>query len=127
MIGGEKWAAGPTVVKLKQSAGWTYGVLANHLWSVAGSDTREDISATFLQPFLSFTTKAATSYGLNAESTYDWKGSRWTAPVNFSVSQLTRIGSQPVSFAFGVRSYVDRPPGGPDWGLRLTVTLLFPG
>jgi hypothetical protein len=37
-----------------------------------------------------------------------------------------KFGSQPVSFALGARSYVERPEGGPDWGLRLTVTFLFP-
>jgi hypothetical protein len=26
----------------------------------------------------------------------------------------------------GYRHYFDSPPGGPDWGLRFSVTLLFP-
>jgi hypothetical protein len=125
-IGGGKWGAGPTVVLLKQDGGWTFGALANHLWSFAGSDNRRDVSATFLQPFLSYTTPKATTYSLNTESTYDWKNSQWTVPINLSVSQLVRLGKQPVSFAFGLRSYLERPSGGPDWGFRLTVTFLFP-
>jgi hypothetical protein len=125
-IGGEKWGAGPTAVVLKQAHGWTYGALANHVWSFAGQSNRADISATFLQPFLSYTTKAATTYTLNTESTYDWNADQWTVPINLSVSQLVRFGRQPVSFAFGARGYVDRPAGGPDWGLSLTVTFLFP-
>jgi hypothetical protein len=125
-IGGEKWGAGPTFVLLKQDSGWTYGALVNHIWSFAGRDARADISATFLQPFLSYTSKAATSYGLNAESTYDWRNSQWTVPINLSVSQLTKLGSQPVSLSVGLRSYVARPASGPDWGLRLTMTFLFP-
>jgi hypothetical protein len=56
-LGGGKWAAGPTLVALKQSGGWTCGVLGNHLWSFAGDGDRNDINATFLQPFLSYTTK----------------------------------------------------------------------
>ncbi len=32
LLGAEKWAAGPTAVVLKQEKGWTYGMLANHLW-----------------------------------------------------------------------------------------------
>lgn len=54
LLGGEKWRAGPTVVALKQDGPWTYGVLANHIWSFAGNDDRDDISNTFLQPFLSY-------------------------------------------------------------------------
>jgi hypothetical protein len=125
-LGGEKWGLGPTVVLLKQDSGWTCGLLANHIWSVAGTDSRSDISNTFLQPFVSFTTKAATTYSLNTESTYNWKDSQWTVPINVQLSQLTRVSGQPVSFAMGARFYAERPAGGPDWGLRFTVTLLLP-
>jgi len=30
----------PTAVLLKQSGGWTYGILANHIWSIAGNEQR---------------------------------------------------------------------------------------
>lgn len=125
-VGSEKWGAGPTAVFLKQDSGWTYGALVNHIWSFAGTENRADISSTFLQPFLSYTTKTVTTYGLNTESTYDWKNTQWTVPVNLTVSQLMKFGKQPISFQFGVRSYVERPAGGPDWGLTFQVTFLFP-
>lgn len=32
-------------VALKQDSGWTYGMLANHLWPFAGNDGRSDVSA----------------------------------------------------------------------------------
>jgi hypothetical protein len=138
-LSAHNWGAGPTALVLKQQNGWTYGVLANHLWSYAqtgghgasdagdasdGSDA--GINATFLQPFLSFTTKKFTTYGLNTESTYDWSHSQWTVPVNASVSQLIKVGKLPVQLSLGVKYYAERPIGGPDWGLRFAVTLLFP-
>ena len=52
-LGGEKWGLGPTAVALRQEHGFTYGILANHIWSVAGDSDRSDISATYLQPFFS--------------------------------------------------------------------------
>ena len=125
-LGSGKWSAGPTAVVLKQDSGWTYGALANHVWSFAGDGQRSRVSATFIQPFVSFTTKTYTTFTANTESTYDWKARQWTVPLNVSVSQLMKIGGQPVSFALGYRSYVERPEGGPDWGLRFTVTFLFP-
>jgi hypothetical protein len=103
-LGGEKWGAGPTVVLLRQDSGWTYGLLANHLWSFAGADSRADISATFLQPFLSYTFKTYTTLGLNTESTYDWENKRWTAPLNATVAQLVKIGGHPIQFQVGGRS-----------------------
>ncbi len=47
-LGGEKWGIGPTFVGLKQQGPWTFGALANHIFSVAGEDARADINATFV-------------------------------------------------------------------------------
>jgi len=126
LLGAEKWGAGPTALLLWQKHGWTYGALANHIWSFAGHEDRQRISNTFLQPFLSYTTKSHTTFGVNTESTYDWVNSEWTVPLNAFVTQLVRIGKLPVSFSFGGRYYADKPSGGPDWGLRFTVTFVFP-
>ena len=124
-LGTGRWSAGPTVVALRQEGGWTYGILANQLWSYAGWGDR-NVNASFLQPFVTYRTRTFTTFGVNTESTYDWDRSQWTVPLNVSVSQLLRIGKQPVQFGLGVRYYADKPAGGPDWGLRFTVTFLFP-
>ncbi len=126
VLGAEKWGAGPTAVLLRQDRGFTVGLLANHVWSFAGDDGRRDVSATFLQPFLSYTTRASTTFGVNTESSYDWEWERWTVPVNVTVSQLLKLGPQPIQLTLGGRVYAERPGGGPDAGLRFVVTLLFP-
>ncbi|NOT12540.1 MAG: transporter [Methylococcaceae bacterium] len=125
-LGAKKWGAGPTALLLKQKSGWTYGVLTNHIESFAGTSGRQNVSATFLQPILSYTTKTYTTFGLNTESTYDWQISQWTVPINATVSQLVKLGQQPVQFTLGGRYYPEKPNGGADWGLRFVVTLLFP-
>jgi hypothetical protein len=71
VLGSEQWGLGPTVVGLKQTGPWTYGLLANHVWSVAGDDDRADVNATFMQPFLTYITQTKTTIGLNTESTFD--------------------------------------------------------
>ncbi|MDQ1347411.1 MAG: hypothetical protein QG573_782, partial [Acidobacteriota bacterium] len=123
----DKWGAGPTAVVLKQAGPWTYGVLGNHLWSFAGDDARGDLSATFLQPFLTYGTPTGWSYTLQTESTYDWQSEQWSVPVNAVISKVTKIGGQLVSLAGGLRYWADGPENGPD-GLayRVAVTLLFP-
>ena len=126
-LGAEKWAAGPTAVVLKQQNGWTCGVLANHIWSFAGESDRADISNTFLQPFLSYTTSDAWTFTLNSESTYDWENQDWAVPINFQITKLTSIGSQPVSIGGGVRYWADSSASGPEgWGARAIVTFLYP-
>lgn len=127
LLGGEKWGLGPTAVVLRQRDGWTYGALANHIWSVAGDSRRDDISATFVQPFLSYTTKTYTTFGINTESTYDWKANQWSVPVNIAVTQMMRIGGQALTLSAGARYWADSPPGGAEgWGFRFALTLLFP-
>lgn len=126
VLGTGKVGTGPTAVLLKQIDGWTYGVLANHIWSFAGQGDTPDVNSTFLQPFVSYTTKTYTSLTLNTESSYDWDGDQWTVPLNLMVSQLVKIGKMPVQFQVGGRYYAERPAGGPDWGLRFAVVFLFP-
>jgi len=123
----DKWGAGPTAVVLRQQGPWTYGALANHIWSFAGDDDREDVSSTFLQPFLSYTTPSAWTFTLNSESTYNWESEEWLVPVNAMVSKVVSIGSQLVSLGAGVRYWADSPDSGAEGlGFRLIVTLLFP-
>jgi hypothetical protein len=127
ILGAEKWGIGPTGVALKQEHGWTYGVLANHVWSVAGDSDRKDISATYLQPFLSFTTGTFTTFGVNTESTYDWKAKEWSVPLNLAVTQMFKVSQQVMTLQFGVRYWAGSPPNGPEGiGYRLQLAFLFP-
>lgn len=109
---------------LRQRGPWTYGGLVNHLWDISG-DT--DISSTFLQPFLAYTTPDAWTFTLQTESTYDWESEQWSVPISGVVSKVIIIGNQPISIAGGIRYWADGPDGGPqEWGGRLVVTYLFP-
>lgn len=126
-LGSGKFGAGPSVLILNQSkSGVTAGILANHIWSYAGKDGRDDVSATLLQPFFTKTFKDTTSIGINTETTYDWTHGHWTVPINLTVGHLFKFGKQPVQMAVGARYYAESPPQGPRWGIRFTTTLLFP-
>ncbi|MEY8096310.1 transporter [Falsihalocynthiibacter sp. S25ZX9] len=127
-LGTGKWGAGVTAVALKQSGAWTVGGLGNHIWSVAGDSDRADVNSTFLQPFVSYTTKKATSFSLNTESTYDWETEQWSVPINLMVNQMIKLGKkQPAQIGLGVRYWAQAPDGGPEgWGLRLNFALLYP-
>ena len=125
VLGAGQWGAGPSALALRQENGFTYGLLVNHLWSYAGWGD-QNVNATFLQPFVAFTTKTFTTFSVNTESTYDWQAEEALVPMNFGVQQLVKLGKQPVAFQAGYRYYVEKPNGGPDWGLRFTITFLFP-
>lgn len=127
LLSARQWAAGPTAVVLKQSGGWTYGALANHLWSFAGDNNRADINQSFVQPFVSYTTSSAVSYTANLEATYNWDSEDAGVPLNLMVTKVGKLGNQLISVGGGVRYWVDSTDGGADgWGARIIVTLLFP-
>lgn len=126
-LGGEKWGLGPTGVALKQHGPWTYGMLANHIWSFAGEDGRSDISSTYVQPFASFVTKTHTTFALSTESTYDWEHEEWSVPVIFTLAQMFKIGKLPMQISLGAKYWADSPDSGPEgWGGRLQLTFIFP-
>lgn len=126
-LGTDKWGMGPTGVALRQQGGWTVGTLANHIWSVGGNTADPDISATFIQPFVTYITRTKTTFALNTESTYDWKTNQWTVPINFTVAQLLRVGDQIVQVGGGARYWAAGGNTAPEgWGFRFTMTLLFP-
>jgi len=126
LLGADKWGLGPTGVILKQEHGWTYGVLANHIWSTGGAG-RADINNTFLQPFLTYTNATHTSFTANSESTYDWERDVWSVPINLMVSQLVKVGEQRLQLQAGARYWATTPDvGAHGWGARFTLTFLFP-
>jgi hypothetical protein len=72
------------------------GGLINQIESFASDSHRNDVSATFVQPFLRISTKPKTSIRLNTKSTDDWGINDWSMPINFNVSQMLVIGKQPL-------------------------------
>ena len=126
-LGGERWGVGPTAVALKQTGPWTVGFLTNHIWSVAGDDDRDDVNATYLQPFVSYVTATKTTIGMNTEATYDWESEQWSVPVIGQVAQLFKIGPQILQLAVAAKYWAESPDNGPkDWGVRVQLTFLFP-
>lgn len=127
-LGASQWGAGPTFVVLKQDSGWTYGMLANQIWKVAGSDRVSDISQLYVQPFVSFTTKTLWTVSLNTESTYNWNTDDWSVPFNLLAAKLVKVGRLPIQFGLGARYWADTPDdqGPENFGLRAQMTFLFP-
>jgi hypothetical protein len=132
----------------QQAGPWTAGILVNHLQGFGGigrngfgggSIIGEDgfttntppgysarVSATYAQPFLSYTFPTYTTLNLSTESTYNWTTQRWTVPVIAGASQRLKLGSQPINLGLSGKYTAEQPVGAPSWGIRFSVTLLFP-
>jgi len=123
-LGTDEWGAGPTAIVLTQIGPWTIGGLTNHVWSF---DDANSVNATFVQPFITYSTPDAWTFALNTEASYNWNTEDWTVPINASVSKLVTLGEQPVSFQVGVGYYANSAAGGAeDWRARFSMTFLYP-
>lgn len=125
-LGSGKWSAGPTGAVVTQHGPWSVTALVGQTWSFAGNRNRDPVNMTYLQPSLAYTTKSDTSYGIDTQSTYDWDAGVWQVPLELSVGQLIKVRRQSMNLGLTVRSHLDRPVGGPKWGLAFTATFLFP-
>jgi hypothetical protein len=126
LLGAGKWSAGPTAALLRQDGPWTAGALTGHAWSFASSHPGPAVSTTYLQPFMSYTTGKDTTFGVDTPSQYDWKFRQWTVPLEATIGQVLTIARQQLELDLAGRWYAERAPGGPQWGLSLTLTFLFP-
>ena len=116
---------------LKIQGPWVYGMLVNQTWSFADASSvgRDEVNQAFIQPFLGYVTKGGVTFSLNSESTASWKaadGQKWTVPINFLISKLTKFGPFPFSAQIGYGYYVKTPDVGPDWKLRTNFVVLLP-
>jgi hypothetical protein len=127
LLGAGKWGTGPSAVALTMQGPWTLGVLANHVWSVAGDSDRHDISNTFLQPFAAYTWPNAWTVSVQSESTYNWETEKWSVPISAAVSKLVRWGMLPVSLQAGVGYWAESPENGPEgFRFRLQANFVLP-
>ncbi len=131
ILGTGKWSAGPSIVVLKMTKEWVFGVLAQNVWSFAGDSDREDVNSFLMQPFINYNFPHAPGRYLSFSPiiTANWKASEedtWTVPLGGQIGQIIRFGKLPVNLSAGAYYNVEKPKYGADWTMRLQVTLMFP-
>ena len=126
-LGAEKFGIGPTAVVLTQPGNWTFGLLANQIWSVSGANDRQDVNKTYLQPFMHYNLGSGLAVGVSGEVTGNWKADaeKWSGPLLFNVSKVTMLGKRPVKFTIASGPTFG-PDAGPSWRFRFQANFLFP-
>lgn len=125
LLGTEKFGIGPTAVALKQINSVTVGVLANHIWSVAGDDARADVNATFFQPFIAKNFAGGYALTFNTELTQNWDSKGTSGAFHVVGSKVVSLGSQLAQILVGPRIHYGNAKVA-DWGIRAGLVLLFP-
>jgi hypothetical protein len=126
-LGTKKFGVGPTVIALQQKSGWTYGVLMNQIWSVAGDEDRSDVNQMYLQPFITHNWKSGAGLTVNSETTLNWEANTTNAFINIMAGGLTKFGKQLVQLQIGPRIQVAASEGGKSaFGVRAAAIFVFP-
>lgn len=129
VLGTRKWSAGPTGVALTMQGPWVVGALANQIWSYAGNDDRQKVSAFLFQYFINYNFKGGLYLTSAPIITANWKatsGNKWVIPFGGGIGKVFRIGKMPLNAQTQAFYNVQQTTFGPDWTLRLQVQFLFP-
>jgi hypothetical protein len=124
-LGTGKFGIGPTAVLLKQANGFTYGALANQIWSVTGESDRAAVSQLFVQPFFTYNWKSGAGIGLVGSITQNWETKVNTTTITVPFTGITKFGKQIIQFAVGPQFPVTGNPIA-SFGWRAQLTLIFP-
>ena len=128
-LGQGKLGLGPTLVLLAQPGHWTVGVLANNVWSVAGSGSRPSVNQFLLQYFINYNMNKGWYLTSGPILTANWEassGNMWTVPFGGGFGRIMKLGFQPVNLQLQFFGNAVHPADASPWGMRLTIAFLFP-
>ncbi len=131
-LGQGKLGLGPSIVLLTQPGHWTIGVLANNVWSVAGSGSRPPVNQFLMQYFINYNLKKGWYLSSAPTVTANWEaknGGRWVVPFGGGVGRIMKLGFQPVNISARFYGNAIHPATGfasSSWNMQLQIAFLFP-
>jgi hypothetical protein len=129
LLGTEKWSAGPAAAALYASGPWVVGAVVQQLWSFAGDAHRPDVDVTTLRPLLNYNLPGGWYLTTSPSIAANWEADaddRWLVPVGGGVGTVFTLGGQRLSATLESYYHVVSPEIGPDWQLRVQLSLLYP-
>ncbi|MFL0354280.1 neuromedin U [Xanthomarina sp. GH4-25] len=127
-LGFEKFSIGPSVVALKQTNGFTYGLLLQNFFSIAGPSSVKDVNYLYTQVILSKKLNNGWYVYSSPNITADWNapsGKQWTIPLGAGAGKLiTHNRYLPINLKAGVFKYVAHPNDA-DWLVQAQATFIL--
>ena len=128
-LGQGKVSAGPGIVALSTPGHWVLGVLANNVWSFAGTGSRPPVNQLLVQYFINYNMKKGWYLVTAPIITSNWRassGNALTLPFGGGVGRIMKIGFQPVNIQTEFFGNAVHPAGASPWGMRLEIAFLYP-
>ncbi len=128
-FGTNKWSVGPAVVLFSAPGNWVLGLIAENIWSVAGSSKASDVNIFSMQLAVNYKLQQGwylTSAPLISANWEAGSNDRWTVPLGGGVGRVFKIDKKS-AIAVDVGAYynVEKPRLANDWYSQILVNFLF--
>ncbi len=127
-LGARQWELGPVVGPIITSVPKTqFGALLFNKWGLGGAG-EQYTNSFYMQPILNLHLEDGWYHGLSDYIwSHNWETDDTYIPLSWRVGRVFAIGEQQVNIAVSPYYNVgDDVPGQGQWGVKLSVTLLFP-
>jgi len=112
---------GPEALLARYEKWGVYGIQPSHVWNVTGWGDGY-VSTTQVQLFFVVLPGHGWSVGTQPISSYNWRTSEWTAPLNLYVSKTVVLGATPWKLDVEVNWYFQSPDAiGPQWMIGINI------
>jgi hypothetical protein len=129
ILGQGKYQAGPALLYFYLGKPWTLGILAQHWWSVAGDENRQETNHTDIQYVARHQLPDAWSIGMGPTISINWEadsGNRITFPIGLGITKTIRWGKTPIKFRLEPQYSIIKPDDyGTEWNIRIQIALVI--
>lgn len=128
-LGSGKFSVGPAVMFVYQTPkDWTLSLQAQQVWSVIGSDGRDDVSQMIVNPVVNYNLPDGWYLLSDMEVIANWHSpsdQRWTVPIGAGIGKLFAVGDNAIDTRIEGYYNVVTPDAGPTWSIGATVSFIF--
>ena len=128
-LGSGKFSIGPAVMLVYQTPeDWTFALQAQQIWSVIGSEGRDDVSQMIIQPTINYNLPDGWYLLSDMEVIANWESpsdQRWTVPIGVGIGKLFAVGENAIDTRVEGYYNVVTPDQGPTWSIGATFSFIF--
>lgn len=127
-LGSGKFSVGPAMLLVYQPQSWTISLEVQQIWSVIGSEGRDDVSQMIIEPSVYYNLPQGWYLLSEMQMVANWNSSskqRWTVPVGAGLGKLFKLGDHAINSRLGAYYNPATPDAGPEWSLNFSVEFIF--
>jgi len=127
-LGSGKFSIGPAMMLVYQPKNWTVSLEVQHIWSVIGSKSRDDVSQMTIEPRIYYNLPQGWYLLSEMQMVANWRSNseqRWTVPIGAGVGKLFAVGDNAINSRLGAYYNPVTPDAGPTWSLNFSIEFIF--